>query len=76
MLRFGLIIILLSLTNPTQATYILVLGDDNSESFVSPYLTNQGHTVTSNTAYYDWEAIYLHLVNSLYIYMDTNMVTN
>ena len=69
LLRFGLIIILLSLTNPTQATYILVLGDDNSESFVSPYLTNQGHTVTSNTAYYDWDGdipalteviIYLH----------------
>ena len=68
-LRFGLIIILLGLANPLQANYILVLGDDNSESFVTPYLINQGHIVVSDTAYYDWDGsipalteviIYLH----------------
>jgi hypothetical protein len=67
--RFIVLVTLLTLTNPTQATYILVLGDDNSESFISPYLTNQGHIVTSDTSYYDWDGnipalteviIYLH----------------
>lgn len=52
--RFAVLMTLLASTSPSQATYILVLGDDYSESFVSPYLTDQGHTVTSDTTYYDW----------------------
>ena len=39
----------------TQAAAILVLGDDYSETFISPYLESLGHTVTSDTVYYDWD---------------------
>ena len=39
----------------TQAAAILVLGDNYSETFISPYLESLGHTVTSDTNYYDWD---------------------
>ena len=39
----------------TQAAAILVLADDYSETFISPYLESLGHTVTSDTNYYDWD---------------------
>lgn len=39
----------------TQAAAILVLGDDYSETFITPYLESLGHTVTSDTNYYDWD---------------------
>lgn len=42
-------------TANTQAAAILVLGDNQSETFISPYLESLGHTVTSDTTYYDWD---------------------
>lgn len=42
-------------TANSQAAAILVLGDDNSESVISPYLESLGHSVTSNSNYYDWD---------------------
>ncbi|MCJ8293191.1 MAG: PEP-CTERM sorting domain-containing protein [Colwellia sp.] len=38
-----------------QAAAIFVLGDNYSETFISPYLESLGHTVTSDTNYYDWD---------------------
>lgn len=37
------------------AAAILVLADDYSETFIRPYLESLGHTVTSDTNYYDWD---------------------
>jgi len=39
----------------TQATAILVLGDDFSETIITPHLEGLGYTVTSDTNYYDWD---------------------
>jgi hypothetical protein len=37
-----------------NASYILLLGDDYSETFIAPYLIDEGHEVTSESTYYDW----------------------
>ena len=43
------------LTTQVKASYILLLGDDYSETIIAPYLTNNGHQVTIDGVYYEWD---------------------
>ncbi len=43
------------LTTQVKASYILLLGDDYSETIIAPYLTNNGHQVTIDGIYYEWD---------------------
>lgn len=55
MIKKMLPLLLVTAIAPASAGMVLVLGDDQSESDVVPYLTGQGHTVSNPAAYYDWD---------------------
>lgn len=49
------LLVLLFLAGQANAAVVYVLGDDESENVVNPYLEAQGHTVIFDSSYYEWE---------------------
>lgn len=50
-----LALVLVTALSPASAGMVLVLGDDQSEDDVVPYLTGLAHTVDNPDIYYDWD---------------------
>lgn len=55
MFKLLFLILAVSAMTPTFAAMVMVLGDDQSEDDIVPYLESLGHTVNMPDVYYDWD---------------------